>query len=425
MQQTGTATMRVIEYTGFRFLWFGQIASQLASNMLLFLLALLIYQKTGSNTAVSGLFLAYGLPAVVFGMLAGVAVEHLDKRTVLIVCDLLRAVLVVILFLFARNLGVMYLFIFINAVINQFYIPAEAPSIPRLVPQEKLMSANSLFSFTYYSSMAMGFVLSGPLLKILGPAGSLLFLSGLFVLASWFVMHVPPDETPVYSLRRVLTAHVRNILRRVGTELKAGLSAVAASKPLADSLLLLTGTQILLAILGTLGPGVADRMLTIDIRDASIVIVGPVVAGIILGALWVGNVGYRYNAKRLIETGILSAGIMLIAIAAMVWVSRLPVVASYVPNAVVLAIVVSLFFFLGVANSLLDVPANSSLQKEAQGNMRSRVYGILAAAVGGVGMLPVVLGGVLADVMGVGKVILILGAIVTGYGVWRIRYNRM
>ena len=165
-------------------------------------------------------------------------------------------------------------------------------------------------------------------------------------------------------------------------------------------------------------------MLTIDVRDASVVIVGPVVAGIIAGALWVGNVGYRTSAKRLIQTGIVSAGVILVAIAGMVWIRSFPVVATYVPNALVLIVVIGLFFLLGVANSLLDVPANSTLQKESQDLMRSRVYGILAAAVGGVGMLPVVIGGLLADVIGVGNVIFLLGAIICAYGVYRIRYNK-
>ena len=57
--------------------------------------------------------------------------------------------------------------------------------------------------------------------------------------------------------------------------------------------------------------------------------------------------------------------------------------------------------------------------------MRGRVYGMLGAFVGGVGVLPVMLGGVLADTIGVGKVLFILGVMISLYGVYRIRYNRM
>ena len=93
-------------------------------------------------------------------------------------------------------------------------------------------------------------------------------------------------------------------------------------------------------------------------------------------------------------------------------------------DAVILPIEFLLFFLLGVANSMLDVPANSMLQKEAEGDMRSRVYGMLTAAVGGVGMLPIVLTGLLADVIGAGKVIFSLGIIISLYGAWKMRYTK-
>ena len=145
--------LEVLGIPGFRFLWFGQIFSQLAVNTLLFVLALRLYQTTGTNTAVTGLFLAYGIPAVLFGMIAGTAVDHLDKRRVLMYCDILRAVLVFCLFFISGNIFLVYLVTLVNAVITQFYVPAEAPIIPHLVTGDRLVPANSLFSFTYYLSL--------------------------------------------------------------------------------------------------------------------------------------------------------------------------------------------------------------------------------------------------------------------------------
>ncbi len=63
-----TPILEVLGNTLFLRLWIGQIASQLASNMLIFLLALLLYRITGSNVIVSGLFIAYGLPSLLFGV---------------------------------------------------------------------------------------------------------------------------------------------------------------------------------------------------------------------------------------------------------------------------------------------------------------------------------------------------------------------
>lgn len=415
--------LSVLAIPSFRSLWFGQIASQLAMNMLLFILGLVIYRNTQSNAAVSGLFLAYGLPAVVFGMLAGTVVDRLDRRVVLLVCDLARLGILIPLALFSSNVPLVYFLVCVHAIISQFYVPAEAPLIPRLVHEKHLVSANSLFSFTYYTSMALGFVLAGPVFQLAGAQGGLVAIGTLFLLAAFFVSRIPPQGEGIRSFMRIAAYPVSYLFERVKSNLLAGVHYVSHSRALKDALVLLTGTQIILAMLGTLGPGFADRVLGVDIAHASTLIIGPVVLGIILGALWVGNVGYRLSTSRLIRTGVLGAGILLVAIAVASRIVRISGQAGNVGGWSLLLFVV-LFFMLGLANSFLDVPANSVLQKESDSQMRGRVYGVLTAAVGGVGILPVVAGGFLADAIGVGKVIFILGVVVLSYGILRLRYNR-
>lgn len=420
----GSAFQSVLAIHPFRTLWAAQLCSQLGFATLLFVLALRVYQLTGSNTAVSGLFLTFGVPAVIFGMAAGAIVDHMDKRIVLVAADLSRALLVLGFFLFPGVLPVLYLVSFLTAIITQVYVPAEAPTIPRLVPPELLVTANSLFSFTYYSSLAVGSIVAGPVLRLFGPHAVFLVVSILFGLAAWFASRLPRDTTKQTYLPTPSIARLIHIARAVDTSVREGLAYVKAAPAIAESLLLLTGTQIVLALLGTLGPGFADRVLEIDIRDASLLLTGPAVLGIILGALWVGSAGFRIPARRLIQVGITAAGIILVLIALTVRLKRVALFAPVYADPVILPIEFFLFFFLGVANSMLDVPANSALQKEASGSMRGRVYGMLTAAVGGVGMLPIVVTGLLADRLGVGKVIFALGVIITFYGAWRMRYTK-
>lgn len=415
--------LSVLSIPAFRSLWLGQLFSQLAVNTLLFVLALRLYQATGTNTAVSGLFLAYGIPAVLFGMIAGTAVDHLDKRRVLVYCDAVRAVLVVLLFFLSGNIFLVYLVTLVNAVITQFYVPAEAPTIPRLVKGTHLVPANSLFSFTFYSSLAIGSVVAGPLFRVFGPQWIFVLLSAFFAGAALFESRLPSMAEGVLGFRTVLSFELSHIVSRVWQKLIDGLRYVRSSPTLFDSLLLLTGTQIIFVMLGTLGPGFADRVLSIDIRDASLLIVGPAVLGILVGAVWVGNFGSHFKRRDLIKVGILGAGVTLLLVSLVVRIRGFAAVAVYFPQNVRLTISFILFFLLGFANSLLDVPANSLLQEEATGSMRGRVYGMLTASVGGVGMLPIVIGGILADAIGVGKVVFLLGLIILVYGIVRIKYN--
>lgn len=408
----------------FMILWIGQILSQISSNMILYLLAVVVYKSTGSNTAVSGLYMAFGIPSVIFGVLAGAIVDHLDRRRVIIVSGILRALLVGLLPFVTANTGVVYLVLFLSAVISQFYLPAEAPLIPQYVRERELVTANSLFSFAFYSSMALGFVFAGPTLRVLGDTGSFIFIAGLFVLSSWISVVLPKNGKNSQDLSRYLQYDIVEGIRKISGSIADGISYVSQSKTLGDCLLLLTGTQIIFAILGTLAPGFADRVMGIDIRDASVIIIGPVVGGVLMGSLWVGNVGFRYNRSKLINTGIISAGVTLVVVSIIIYLKRFTGFHFLFEDQVIVPLVISLFFLLGIANSLLDVPANSMLQDHAEGDMRGRVYGVLSAAVGGIGILPVLLGGILADAIGVGKVISILGAVIALYGMYRVRYRK-
>jgi MFS family permease len=414
----------VLAIPSFRVLWFGQICSQLAANTLLFVLALRVYENTGSNTAVSGLFLAYGIPAVLFGVVAGTLVDRLDKRRILILCDIIRGVFVLSLLFLSQNMIVVYIVTFLNALITQFYVPSEAPLIPMLVSKDRLVPANSMFSFTFYTSLAVGSILAGPLLKLFGPYGIFFVISALFFSASAFSSRIRTTAAGTVGFQSLLQYNVGYLFSRIWTSLKEGVRYVSESKPLTDAIALLTGTQIILVMLGSLGPGFADRVLHIDVRDASIYVVGPAVLGIILGAIWVGTVGYRFKPARLIQIGITSAGALLVIIGASVRILRIPAFSWMYTSHIVFPIEILLFFLLGASNSFLDVPSNSILQEKAHGSLRGRVYGMLTAFVGGVGILPIFIGGVLADTIGVGKVVLLLGVLILIYSGIRLRYNR-
>jgi MFS family permease len=405
----------------FRNLWLGQMCSQLATNMMLFILGIRIYQNTGSNAAVSGLYVSYGIPAVVFGMVAGVVVDRLDKRMVLAVCNVSRTVLMAFLFAFPDNLVVVYVIMFFNAILSQFYVPAEAPMIPYLVNDKQLISANSMFSFSYYTSMATGFVIAGPVLKYFGPTGAFLTVTLLYIIAIWSVTQIPKLKEQTVGIAKALHYDVSYLFRRVMTDLSKGLSYAVKETKVLDALILLTGTQTVLSILATLGPGFADRILHIEVTDASMVILAPAVLGIIGGALWLGNFGAHLNTKKITTFGILSGGILLIIIAMVLRAEHYPFLNMVVPKGIIIPASLFLFFLLGIANSFLDVPSNTIVQKEATGDMRGKMYGILGSVGGGFAILPVIAGGFLADVLGIGKVLVLMGAAITVYGIIRIR----
>src|SRR5581483_8083144 len=145
----------------FLFLWLSQILSQLAFNILNFVLVLRVYQLSGKNTAVSALVLAFMVPQLLLALFAGAVVDRFDKKLIMLVTNIVRALLVLILFILAGQIAFFYVIAFLLAIATQFFIPAEAPMIPQLLKKDLLLPANSLFTGTMYGSIILGYILAG------------------------------------------------------------------------------------------------------------------------------------------------------------------------------------------------------------------------------------------------------------------------
>jgi dTMP kinase len=103
------------------------------------------------GSAVSGVWLATLLPALLFGPLAGALADRLDRRMTMIVGDVIRGLLFVSIPLFP-NLTWIYVAKFLAGIATQFWSPATSASLPNLVPKDKLERANQLSLLTTYGT---------------------------------------------------------------------------------------------------------------------------------------------------------------------------------------------------------------------------------------------------------------------------------
>ena len=103
------------------------------------------------GSAVSGVWLATLLPALLFGPLAGALADRLDRRMTMIVGDVIRGLLFLSIPLFP-HLTWIYVAKFLAGVATQFWSPATSASVPNLVPKDKLERANQLSLLTTYGT---------------------------------------------------------------------------------------------------------------------------------------------------------------------------------------------------------------------------------------------------------------------------------
>lgn len=395
--------LEVIKNTHFRSLWLAQVASQIALNMLVFVLAIKVYQATRSSTAVSLMLLTFGIPSIIFGIFAGGVVDYYDKKYVLFLCNISRVFLFFLFFIFSLNIPVLFILALLISIITQFFIPAEAPSIGSLVKAKDLLAANSLFTISFYISTVLGYILAGPTVKILGDKNVYLVMLILMLTASFFIYFIPNIKSK--KEKTDLHFHPGLIISRIGE----GIRFIFANIRVKQSLILLTFSQALLATLAVLAPGFSDKVLSIDLNDASYLVMGPAAVGLVLGAFLVGSFGNKILKGKIITAGLISAGLSLVflSLVSKAELNFFSLGNIFSLNNLFLAIL--LLFTLGIANSFISVPANTILQADSESNVRGRVYGVLTSMTGGVSLLPVIFSGILADLVGVSRTLSLMG----------------
>jgi MFS family permease len=411
----------------FLLLWLAQAATQIGGNMVIFGLTVIISKSTGSTTAVSALILTFLLPAVLFSALAGVFVDRLDRRLVLVFTNVLRGLAFLAMFFVGTNLALIYLLNITVSTITVFFAPAEAAMIPKVVPRSQLLPANGIFTLTLNAAFALGFTLVGPLIvKIFGAPALIVVVAALYFVAAAFCSTLPPAPPastvvgPVGARGRVREAE--NAVGSVLTQLGEGLSYIRKHREIRWSLIYLGIAASLVGVLGVLGPNFAQKTLGLGPEDF-VVVVLPLGVGIVMGILLLNAYGRLIPRRRVIEGGLVALGIFLAAMALSGRISsflgntatRTGVDLSLLTS--LLSIVVAVAFFAGVAYAAVAIPAQTQLQEDLPEDVRGRVFGVLNMLVSVASFLPILIVGPIADLLGTTIVLVIVAILIVASGI--------
>ena len=182
----------------FRNLWFGQVVSELGDWLNSIAIYALILRLSDSGMAMAGAMMAKLLPIVLISPIAGVVVDRMSRKTVMIVSDLLRF-LVVLGFLFVEDqstLWFIYALVIIEISLSGFFEPARSAIIPSLVPKEHLVTANALSGSTWSVMLAFGAALGGILVSLFGIRVAFIVDSFTFLISAWFISKIHLEDNP-------------------------------------------------------------------------------------------------------------------------------------------------------------------------------------------------------------------------------------
>lgn len=401
---------QILKHRGFRNLWLGQAVSQIGDSLYYASFMFMVRKFTGSDAMVGYMGAAEVLPFALLSGYAGVMVDRLDRRKVLLYSDLFCGLMLLLLSLSAVLLGhksVPLLFVTAAslACARVFFFPAKNASIPHLVPEDQVSTAFTFSLGTQNLMMMAGTALSAGVIAKLWQYNQDVFFHGIvlmnaasFLLSAVFIAKLPkilPEKSE---------DHVQQSAMR---EFKQGVKFILNRKDLKTLMLVsvlcsLGISPFFVAFVAANEAWFGGNPNTLSWSEFSFF------GGMMLGTFLLG----KYPTKRpgmafTIALAIVGVGVACMAFSPMVSIAGLQKMWA------------GFFFFAlmnvvcGVAMPYADVPIRSYLQLTVPDSFRGRVnslHHMLWTIMMPVGMIGL---GSTIEKVGIANAFLVMGALMT------------
>src|SRR6185503_16704553 len=332
-----------------RRVWYAQVISLFGDFLALFaVIAVVSFRMNGTATQLTGLQIAYMLPIVFVGPIAGVFVDRWPLKPTLVSSDLIRAVLALLLIPASTVWQVFFVLASLSCV-SAFFGPAQTVTIRSHVPTPGLMSANALMQIAFMGSRIVGPAAAGAMVARFTPKVCYAIDVLSFVFSAALIGSVP--------IKRALSAQATlesssNRIHAIWRDMVAGMRFIAHHSAI---LFFVIAMAAGLFTIGCFGP-----LISIFVRDtlrASARSFG-YVSGMVGVGLLVGTQIIRIVARRASDTGLVLWG--LIGIGAGVFLlGAVPLMAA----------TLAATFVIGFSFAAIMVPAQTLIQRETPVDM--------------------------------------------------------
>jgi MFS family permease len=191
----------------FRRLWTGDAISLLGDWFTYVAVGVLAVAADRGLITVAIVLLGHTLPRAVLAPVAGQLADRLDRRSILIVASLLRAVAVLgmIAAAWVDALWLVQLLLFVRMGFGAFIDPAATAILPELVATEQISRANVILAATWSVTFAVGVSVGGLVTAVVGPIVSLAIDAVTFVVAAGVFATLPcsVDRRPPEPARSI------------------------------------------------------------------------------------------------------------------------------------------------------------------------------------------------------------------------------
>lgn len=175
----------------FRYLWLGQTVSLVGDQFKFVALSWLVLSLTGRSGALGTVLMLQAIPRSILMLAGGVVTDRLRPRTVMVLSDVLRAVVVGTIALLAWTDRItmphLYGLALVFGTVHAFFFPAASAIVPDLVPADHLRPANAVNQMTNQVVLAGAPALAGVVIAAVGTAGGFAVDAASFLISAVFL----------------------------------------------------------------------------------------------------------------------------------------------------------------------------------------------------------------------------------------------
>ena len=376
----------VLKNRSFFFMWIGSAISELGGAFGTLCNSILVYELTGSKTALSSMWLLYFIPSLILQLISGPYIDKWSRKWIMIFSQWMRAsvFLLPLVMLVTNSVEVWHIYVvqIIVGLITPLYTPASQAITPSIVSKEQLQDANAYIDGMTRLMMFLAPVLGGIVIHFIGMKLTLFFVCICLFISGGLLLFIREKR-------------IKQELRKTWLEEFLHGFTYFFTKPVIVWLgIFLTFVQFGVGVtMVTNLPYIKDEL------SAGYAEYGYFMAGFplgyVVGSILVGKVKYR--SRRLLMLGGLFVG-------------GLTYISLGLNNSIIIAIVIEVI--AGICISFFNVHNTTICQQTVPNNMIGKVFSVRLFFIRSAMPLGVLLGGILSEMWGVRVLYFIIGSII-------------
>nr|WP_227495917.1 MFS transporter [Bacillus mycoides] len=372
--------------SSFFFMWIGSAISELGGAFGTLCNSILVYELTGSKTALSSMWLLYFIPSLILQLISGPYIDKWSRKWIMIFSQWMRAsvFLLPLVMLVTNSVEVWHIYVvqIIVGLITPLYTPASQAITPSIVSKEQLQDANAYIDGMTRLMMFLAPVLGGIVIHFIGMKLTLFFVCVCLFISGGLLLFITEKR-------------IKQELRKTWLEEFLHGFTYFFTKPVIVWLgIFLTFVQFGVGVtMVTNLPYIKDEL------SAGYAEYGYFMAGFplgyVVGSILVGKVKYR--SRRLLMLGGLFVG-------------GLTYISLGLNNSIIIAIVIEVI--AGICIAFFNVHNTTICQQTVPSNMIGKVFSVRLFFIRLAMPLGVLLGGILSEMWGVRVLYFIIGSII-------------